>query len=537
MAPSVNSQAKPAVIRVDPLEGRNGWGETLRVIPAWIISAAIHGILIFIFIVFLSDKTAQAKDDNQDTGKEEINTKVEAKEDQQVVLTNEDEGINPEVPANYEVNRIEEVSVPGMVDPNAAFGIAGEKEGPPVTIPSPPGSGGGQGGAPDDPNIAGAGMMNRTEIGGLRGLRNTPGGFAGRSGSTREKTAMEGGGSKASEAAVAKGLKWLALHQSPEGCWSLDGYNLHARESVNSNRYVNDASQGKGQKNDTAGAAFGLLPYLAAGITHKPSGRPQDDQYVKTVQRALNYLMTKQGKDGEFPGGMYAHGLATITMCEAFGLTADPMLKKHAQAAINYIIKSQDPAGGGWRYQPRQGGDTSVVGWQVMALKSGQMSGLNVPKITLDLTEKYLTSCESTDYGGYGYVPGSGETPTMSAVGLLCRQYLGTPRRNPGLRNGVEKLQKTPPSGTNIYYEYYATQVFHHMGGDYWDFWNGDDKAKRPGMRDILVKRQEPNGSWDPRNDVHSGAGGRIMQTSLSLLTLEVYYRHLPLYQRVDTKK
>jgi len=92
----------------------------------------------------------------------------------------------------------------------------------------------------------------------------------------------------------------------------------------------------------------------------------------------------------------------------------------------------------------------------------------------------------------------------------------------------------------NIYYEYYATQVMHHMGGEYWEFWNkGEGKFK--GMRDILVTRKEQLGdtmaSWPPRGDGHAAAGGRIMQTSLSLLTLEVYYRHLPLYQRINTKK
>ena len=525
---------KPAVIRVDPLEGRNGWGEMMRVIPAWIISAGIHGVLIAIFILVVGDPRAQGKEDS-DSGKEEINTKVEAPEEKPPILTNVDEGLDPEVPLNYDVNRIEEVSVPGPVDPNAAVGIQGLSEGPPVNIPPPPGSGGGQGGTRDDPNIAGTGVMGRDILGGLRGIRNVPGGFGGRSGATRERMANEGGGSKASEAAVGRGLKWLALHQAPEGHWSLDQYNLHARESLNSNRYIVDNSQGKGGKNDTAGAAFGLLPYLAAGITHKPSGRPQDDQYVKTVQRALNYLISKQGKDGSFPGGMYAHGLASIAMCEAFGLTADPTLKKHAQAAINYIIAAQDPASGGWRYSPRAGGDTSVVGWQVMALKSAQMSGLNVPKSTLDGAEKWLNSCETTDGGGYGYV-GPGDAPTMTAVGLLCRQYLGTPRRNPGLLNGVDKLKKNaPPAWGNTYYTYYATQVMHHMQGSHWDFWNGTDGKK--GMRDILVDRQDKDGSWDPRGDAHSGAGGRIMQTSLSLLTLEVYYRHLPLYQRVDTKK
>jgi hypothetical protein len=476
-----------------------------------------------------------ARSDNERTGKEDINTSVEQRPETEVVLTNETEGIDPQVPPGFDTNLIADFNVPGPADPNAAFGLIGAPDGPPRDITGGPGSGQGQSGAPDIAEMAGAGVAGRPE-GGYRGPRIVPGGFGGRGGAARERTALENGGSKASEACVARGLKWLALHQSPEGCWSLDQYHMHYRESINSNKFVQDPNGlGRGMKNDTAGAAFGLLPYLAAGITHKPSGRPQDDQYVKTVQRALSYLINKQStKDGSFPGGMYSHGLATIAMCEAYGLTADPMLKKPAQAALNYIIAAQDPQGGGWRYQPRQGGDTSVVGWQMMALKSGQMSGLNVPQVTLDGATRWLNACETTDGGGFGYT-GPSDAPAMSAVGLLCRQYLGTPRRNPNLINGVKKLMKSPPTGRNMYYEYYATQVMHHMGGEYWEFWNGDEKRK--GMRDLLINSQETNGSWDSRGDPHGSAGGWVMQTSLSLLTLEVYYRHLPLYQRVDTRK
>jgi hypothetical protein len=78
--------------------------------------------------------------------------------------------------------------------------------------------------------------------------------------------------------------------------------------------------------------------------------------------------------------------------------------------------------------------------------------------------------------------------------------------------------------------------VFHHMGGEYWDFWNAGTTGKN-GMREVLIARQSQDGSWDGRGDAHAGAGGTVMATSLSLLTLEVYYRHLPLYQRVDTQK
>jgi hypothetical protein len=60
-------------------------------------------------------------------------------------------------------------------------------------------------------------------------------------------------------------------------------------------------------------------------------------------------------------------------------------------------------------------------------------------------------------------------------------------------------------------------------------------------MRDMLLKSQDQGkdskrpyqeGSWDPKTDAHGSVGGRIMFTSLSLLSLEVYYRHLPLYRR-----
>jgi hypothetical protein len=108
-----------------------------------------------------------------------------------------------------------------------------------------------------------------------------------------------------------------------------------------------------------------------------------DEDHIRDMIE--QFLFTQAGERvnrPDFGGGMYSHGLATICICEAYGLTSDPVLKAPAQHAIDFIVKAQDPAGGGWRYAPRQSGDTSVVGWQVMALKSGQMSGLSVPVAT-----------------------------------------------------------------------------------------------------------------------------------------------------------
>jgi hypothetical protein len=118
----------------------------------------------------------------------------------------------------------------------------------------------------------------------------------------------------------------------------------------------------------------------------------------------------------------------------------------------------------------------------------------------------------------------------MTAVGLLCRMYLGWKRDNPALKAGVEHLAKKGPHPGDIYYNYYATQVLHHWGGDLWNTWN---LKMREELVSTQIKEGPGAGSWDVK-DPHGYAGGRLYQTTLSLLTLEVYYRHLPIYRRFD---
>jgi hypothetical protein len=482
-------------------------------------SLVMHVVLVCLFLlVTVSTTTART----QET--EIIQTRVEDDKPSDANLTNDElGGLDPDEIINYNNPRIEQVSVPGPALPNEDVGNNTVNDPGLANVPPPPGLGSdvGQAGGIKDPNNIG--LMNPSlSMGGMRGIY-VPGGPGGRSGATRERLLREGGGNTESEAAVAAGLKWITQHQFPDGHWSLDGFN-HAK-GCNCN--------GFGQHNDIAATAFGLLPLLGAGETHKK----KDGVYSRNVERALNYLILKQARDGNYGGGMYAHGLATIALCEAYGMTADPKLKKTAQAAINYIRAAQHE-GGGWRYEPRQSGDMSVVGWQVMALKSGQMAGLEVDDSrvpTLAKAGKFIKSCATPDESGYGYT-GPLPTPTMTAVGLLCKLYLGTGVRNTGVQGGVSSLRQTPPGSTpSMYYYYYATQVLHHVGGPAWEFWN-------PKMRQLLISRQcgektvpgksHLKGSWSPAGDVHAGAGGRLMITSLSVLTLEVYYRHLPLYRR-----
>jgi hypothetical protein len=355
-------------------------------------------------------------------------------------------------------------------------------------------------------------------------------GFEGRSGGIKDKA--KDSITPEAEAAIALGLKFLAMHQAPDGHWSLDRYSLDAKDEKG--KRFDSKCTGAGMKNDIAGTAFGVWPFLGAGITHKTKGDKTQAAYAKVVERGLKYLLAKQGRDGgiNIQGAMYEHGLATLVLCQAYGMTSDPALKAPAQKAIDYIVKAQHKDGG-WRYAPKQAGDTSSTGWQVTALKSGQLAGLKVPKATLDGANKFLDSVMDKNNFGYGYTsPGS--TPTLTAVGLLCRQHLGWNPRKKEFGSGIEFMKKTPAKPDHMYYVYYSAQVMHHLGGD-------DGKKWNENLRDALVKSQDQGkdtkhpyqrGSWDPKKDEHGGAWGRIGQTSLSLVTLEIDYRHLPLYRR-----
>ncbi|MFM9114661.1 MAG: hypothetical protein ACKOU6_00675, partial [Planctomycetota bacterium] len=215
-------------------------------------------------------------------------------------------------------------------------------------------------------------------------------------------------------------------------------------------------------------------------------------------------------------------------------MTHDRDLMAPAQAAINFIVYAQDPVGGGWRYQPRQPGDTSAVGWQLMALKSAHMAYLQVPPITLVGASKFLESVQVDSGSKYGYTgPGAGNATT--AVGLLSRMYLGWKRDNPALDRGVKFLSDTGPGQGAMYYNYYATQVMRHAEGDAWKKWNEV-------MREMMVTTQSKNGheagSWHFKGSDHGAeSGGRLYCTAMATMILEVYYRHMPIYRKAAAEE
>ncbi len=321
------------------------------------------------------------------------------------------------------------------------------------------------------------------------------------------------GGTATTEAAVKLGLLWLKKNQQKDGQWSLSG------------PYTN----GSGVENRSAATAMALLAFQGAGHTHR-SGEHKD-----VVKRAWDSMLRLQDADGNFfKTGSFHHRLytqaqATIAICELYGMTKDPKYKAPAQKALDYCFRIQSPAGG-WRYTPNGESDTSVTGWFVMAAQSGLMAGLNVPSDKLQKISDYLDAA-STDGGSqYGYRPGFSEKISMTAEGLLCRQYLGWKHDDPRLVRGSNIVRDTGMNWEeqDLYFWYYATQTLHHMGGEWWNSWN---KVMRQTVPERQTKIGREKGSWSPSNDQWGHQGGRLFTTCLSIYMLEVYYRHLPIYK------
>ena len=363
----------------------------------------------------------------------------------------------------------------------------------------------------------------------------------------RGRRAAELGGGPETEEAVERALAFLARVQFPDGHWSL--HAIPAESRLDPGEFASGTMRG-----DTAGTGLVLLAFLGAGYTHT------EGRYQEAVQRGLKWLVARQQQDGRlYSAGadpnpftrFYGHGLAAIAVCEAYGMTRDPALREPGEKAVHFILQSQHPQFGGWRYEPRRESDTSVTGWQLMALKSAEMAGLDVPRPVLDRVAHWLDLAQTENGARYMYNPHAGETPSqihgrapnraMTAEGLLMRIYLGWNRTHPPLVQGADFLRRQLPDfGTpqyrlrDAYYWYYATQVMFQMQGEYWRDWNG---RIRPMLLETQIREGDFAGSWDPLRPVPdrwAEQAGRLYVTAVHALILEVYYRHLPLFKTLE---
>jgi len=334
------------------------------------------------------------------------------------------------------------------------------------------------------------------------------------------------GGSVATEAAVTAALEWIVRQQKKDGLWSMQG------------PYQNGGSQ----ENRLAATAMALLALQGAGQTH------QVGEHRAVVATGWKKLLAGQQRDGSFDVGrlpsqheLYSHAQATIALCELYGMTRDAELAEPAERALAYCLAAQGP-NGGWRYEPGKDGDMSVTGWYMMALKSAEMAGMDVPREAFERIEGFLDLVATQEGRRYGYRrenllrDASPVTAAVSAEGLLCRQYLGWAQNDPRIITGLEAIMEEKPldfgGDKDVYAWYYITQVAHHTQGRPWARWNARVRAELPAQQ-LATGREK--GSWDPKLDRWGSIGGRLFVTCFSTWMLEVYYRHLPLYGEVSS--
>ncbi len=364
----------------------------------------------------------------------------------------------------------------------------------------------------------------------------------------RAETALKYGGTETSERTVEASLKWLSLHQSPEGYWDADGFSSMCPDG---NRCIGRGqgrtvdAEGRDRPEEISGADSGItgltvLAFLGAGYTH------EEGPYADEIDRAISWLIRQQRTDGYLGGRaaryeqMYCHAMATYALAEALGMqtdrATDRRIRVPLERAVKYILAQQNEVDGGWRYEKGQSGDMSMFGWQLMALKSAEIAGLPIPERNRQLLIKFLKDRSLGPRRGlasYRVVDPQYEqlppTSAMTAEALFCKQMLGISRTNPQSVEAVEYIMQRPPSHRteDIYYWYYGTLAVYQYGGDDWVKWNTP-------LRDYLIQDQRKTGhaagSWDPKAPWGT-YGGRVFSTALSTLCLEVYYRFLPLYQ------
>ena len=379
--------------------------------------------------------------------------------------------------------------------------------------------------------------------------------FGNRSGGGRKRAVGKGGGSKGSEGAVEASLRWFKRHQSANGSWEADKYFQNCTEGARC-----EPGHDSTPEINAAMTGYALLCYLGAGYDHKTPNK-----YKTTVKKGIDWLISVQKNDGYIGKRNYEHPIAVMALAEAYAMTADPELRKPAQKGVDQILAHQNQdktkdadgymGGMGWDYVgPNDRNDASVIGWNIMALKSALAGGLNIGK-GMEGSKRWLEGhWRASNTAALVPAPAKGQWKEWKditaydqsrfayswrheaniidgpsgreSIGLTCAVFLGHESGDvmaESLANTVMALQIPRSYPTNTYYMYYNTMGIFQMGGDRWTKWNAS-------VRDLLVNAQKKtadcfDGSWDAGGTAHSGIS-RVLSTAYCTLALEVYYRY-----------
>ncbi len=301
------------------------------------------------------------------------------------------------------------------------------------------------------------------------------------------------------QAAVGRGLNWLAAKQEADGSFGSDShYGKHVGITA------------------LAGLAF-----MSDG--HTPGRGAHGD----VVRRCVDFVLASRSESGLLAsetshGPMYGHGFATLFLAEAYGMAPQPDLREALRKAVRLIVSTQNDEGG-WRYQPvRNDADISVTICEIMALRAARNAGLYVPKRCIDDAVDYVRKSQNPD-GGFRYMLNSGGSAfARSAAGVAALQYAGV-YHGPEIDKGLAYLAEfRPPQeqsvGHYFYGHYYAAQAELLAGDRHWSAW-------WPAIREELLAKQSEEGYWQ-------GQAGNEYGTAMALIILQIPSRLLPIFQK-----
>lgn len=372
----------------------------------------------------------------------------------------------------------------------------------------------------------------------------------------RSKALQRYGGSKETEDALDKALKYLAAKQNQDGSWG--GKNAQETGDI------------------VALSSLSLLAFLGRGENYT-------SQYSDNVKRGVEFLIKCSETDNvEHVGKGFGHAILAYALAESYAVTGDIKLKPVLDKRIGKLINYQNSLGSysinydsspvqpiseeelmkmpeAERVAARQiivgepTCDLSLLGWHMQALASAKTCGINVSNLDECLTNATgaLIQVHQAKEGGFSQGVNAKRfeaEETMTPVGVLSLQLLGLntskPSRgalkylyssgsNKGNHSEGLKLPTPKWKGQNknfpLYRWYYQTQMLFHFTegkGELWESWNENLKKE-------LTENQQENGSWVSTGDSFNLKNKDDLScytTSLASLMLEVYYRYLPGY-------
>ncbi|GEM_PF-98421 len=177
--------------------------------------------------------------------------------------------------------------------------------------------------------------------------------------------------------------------------------------------------------------ALAALAMLSSGV----------DANSPELLQTLRYLAAKQ------PERTYSSALITMALTAADPVLYRPQIQMH----VDYLVKIQDPGGGGFGYGNRGGnGDSSNTQFALLALHEAQVAGIDIDKEVWRSAKNYWTKVFSRRSGAFNYtVNNSTPTGSMTCAGI-CSMIMIDENLAEGAAvvagNQVKCCQGTPPN-------------------------------------------------------------------------------------------